>query len=52
LTVTPWDTVPEDIEDKVAMYPFREDAYLDIDFLRAIGNLDDRGLAAKALRLA
>jgi hypothetical protein len=52
LTVTPWDTVPEDIEDEVATYPFGEDAYLDTDFLRALGNLDDRGLAAETLRLA
>jgi hypothetical protein len=52
LTVTPWDTIPEDIEDEVATYPFREDAYLDTDFLRAMGNLNNRGLAAKALCLA
>jgi hypothetical protein len=51
LTVTTWDTVPEDIEDEVATYPFREDTFLDTDFLRAMGNLDDRGLAAEALHL-
>jgi hypothetical protein len=51
LTVTPFDTVPEDIEDEVATYPFEEDTYLDTDFLRAMGNLDDRGLAAEGLRL-
>jgi hypothetical protein len=51
LTVTPFDTVPEDIEDEVATYPFGEDAYLDTDFLRAMGNLDDRGMAAEGLRL-
>jgi hypothetical protein len=51
LTVTPWDTVPEDIEDEVVTYPFGEDAFLDTDFLRAMGNLDDRGLAAEALHL-
>jgi hypothetical protein len=51
LTVTPFDTVPEDIEDEVATYPFGEDAYLDTDFLRAMGNLDDRGLAAEGLHL-
>jgi hypothetical protein len=51
LTVTPFDTVPDDIEDEVATYPFGEDAYLDTDFLQAMGNLDDRGLAAEALRL-
>jgi hypothetical protein len=33
LTVTAWDTVPKDIEDEVATYPFGEDAYLDTDFL-------------------
>jgi hypothetical protein len=49
--VTPWDTIPKDIEDEVATYPFGEDAYLDTDFLRAMGNLDDRGLTAKALHL-
>jgi hypothetical protein len=51
LTVTPFNTVAEDIEDEVATYPFGEDAYLDTDFLRAMGNLDDRGLAAEGLRL-
>jgi hypothetical protein len=51
LTVTPFDTVTEDIEDEVATYPFGEDAYLDTDFLRAMGNLDDRGLAAEGLCL-
>jgi hypothetical protein len=51
LTVTPFDTVAEDIEDEVATYPFGEDAYLDTDFLRAMGNLDDRGLAAEGLCL-
>jgi hypothetical protein len=51
LTVTPMETVPEDIEDEVVTYPFGKDAYLDTDFLRAMGNLDDRGLAAKALHL-
>jgi hypothetical protein len=49
--VTPFDTVAEDIEDEVATYPFGEDAYLDTDFLRAMGNLDDRGMAAEGLRL-
>jgi hypothetical protein len=51
LTVTPFNTIPKDIEDEVATYPFGEDTYLDTDFLRAIGNLDDRGLAAEGLRL-
>jgi hypothetical protein len=51
LTVTPFDTVAEDIEDEVVTYPFGEDAYLDTDFLWAMGNLDDRGMAAEGLRL-
>jgi hypothetical protein len=51
LTATPFDTIPDDIEDEVVTYPFGEDAYLDTDFLRALGNLDDRGMAAKGLRL-
>jgi hypothetical protein len=51
LTATPFDTIPEDIEDEVATYPFGENAYLDTDFLRAMGNLDDRGIAAEGLRL-
>jgi hypothetical protein len=51
LTVTPWDVVPEDIEDKVATYPSGEDTYLDTDFLQVMGNLDDKGLVAEALRL-
>jgi hypothetical protein len=43
--------VYDDIEDKIVSYPFREDAYLDTDFLRAIRNIDDRGLAAETLHL-
>jgi hypothetical protein len=35
----------------VVTYPFGEDAYLDTDFLRAMGNLNDWGLAAEGLRL-
>jgi hypothetical protein len=51
LTVTLFDTVTEDIEDEVATYPFGEDAYLDTDFLQAMGNLDNRGMAVEGLRL-
>jgi hypothetical protein len=51
LTVQPMEVVHEDIEDEVASYPLRKDTYLDTDFLRAIGNIDDRGLAAETLRL-
>jgi hypothetical protein len=45
------EVVYDDIEDKVASYPLREDAYLDTDFLRALGNIDDRGLAVETLCL-
>jgi hypothetical protein len=37
------------MEDEVATYPFGENAYLDTDFLQALGGLDDRGLAAEGL---
>jgi hypothetical protein len=33
--------VENDIEDEVATYPFRENVYLDTDFLQAMGELDD-----------
>jgi hypothetical protein len=39
------------IEEEIATYPFREDAYLDTNFLQAMGSLDDRGIAADSLRL-
>jgi hypothetical protein len=51
LTAQPIEVVYKDIEDEVALYPLREDAYLDTDFLRAMGNIDDRGLAVESLRL-
>jgi hypothetical protein len=51
LTAQPMEVVYDDIEDKVVFYPFGEDAYLDMDFLQAMGNIDDRGLAAEGLRL-
>jgi hypothetical protein len=51
LTAQPMEVVYDDIEDEVTSYPLREDAYLDMDFLRAMGNIDDRGLAAESLRL-
>jgi hypothetical protein len=51
LTAQPMEVVYDDIEDEVASYPLGEDAYLDMDFLRALGNIDDRGLAAETLRL-
>jgi hypothetical protein len=50
LTVTPpMEVIYDDIEDEVMSYPFGEDAYLDTDFLRAMGNIDDRGLATEGL---
>jgi hypothetical protein len=51
LTAQPMEVIYDDIEDKVASYPLGEDAYLNTDFLRAIGNIDDRGLAVEGLRL-
>jgi hypothetical protein len=41
----------DNIEDEVMSYPLGEDAYLDTDFLRAMGNIDDRGLATEGLHL-
>ena len=40
-----------EMDDEHTVYPFGENAYLDPDFLRALGDLDDRGLAADALCL-
>jgi hypothetical protein len=51
LTAQPMEVVYEDVEDKIVSYPLGEDAYLDMDFLRAMGNIDDRGLAVETLRL-
>jgi hypothetical protein len=45
------EVVYNDVEDEIASYPLGEDAYLDTDFLRTMGNIDDRGLAAETLRL-
>jgi hypothetical protein len=45
------EVVYDDIKDEVVSYPLGEDAYLDTDFLRAIGNIDDRGLVAETLCL-
>jgi hypothetical protein len=41
LTAQPMDVVEDDIEDEVAMYPLRENVYLDTDFLLAMGTLND-----------
>jgi hypothetical protein len=43
--------VEDNIEDKVAMYLLGENMYLDTNFLQAMGELDDRGLAADGLHL-
>jgi hypothetical protein len=51
LTAQPMEVVYDDIEDEIASYPLGEDAYLDTDFLRAMGNIDDRGLAVETLHL-
>jgi hypothetical protein len=51
LTAQPMEVVYDDVEDEVASYPLGEDAYLNTDFLCAIGNIDDRGLAAETLHL-
>jgi hypothetical protein len=51
LTAQPMEVVYDDVEDEIASYPLGEDAYLDTDFLRAMGNINDRGLAAETLQL-
>jgi hypothetical protein len=51
LTAQPMEVVYDDIEDEVTTYPLGEDAYLDTDFLQAMGNINDRGLAAESLHL-
>jgi hypothetical protein len=43
--------VRDDFEEEVATYPLRENAYLDTDFLQAMGELNNCGLAAESLRL-
>jgi hypothetical protein len=52
LTAQPWVVVNNDIEAGVATYPLRKNAFLDTDFLQAVGELNDRGLVAECLRLA
>jgi hypothetical protein len=51
LMAQPMEVVEEDIEDGIATYPFGENAYLDTDFLQAMGMLNDQGLAADGLCL-
>ena len=45
----PW--IGEEEDQGVLRYNIGEDAYLDPDFLRAMGTTEDRGLAAEGLRL-
>jgi hypothetical protein len=45
------EVVYDNIEDEVTLYPLGEDTYLDMDFLRAMGNLNNRGLAVEGLCL-
>jgi len=41
----------DDMEEEVGEYPFGENAYLDPNFLEAMGTIADRGLASEGLRL-
>ena len=49
LHVTEVQEVEDNMEEEVGEYPFGEDAYLDPNFLQAMGTLGDRGLASKGL---
>jgi hypothetical protein len=53
LSVDTWDNDPieDDFKHEVETYPFGESAYLNTQFLQAIGTLGDRGLAADGLQL-
>jgi hypothetical protein len=51
LEAQPVEDVDEDMEEEVGHYPMGENAYLDTNFLQAMGTLDDRGLAAEGLRM-
>jgi hypothetical protein len=51
LTTQPMVVVRDDFEGKVVTYPLGEDAYLDTDFLQAMGELNNWELAAESLRL-
>jgi hypothetical protein len=51
LVAQPMEVVEDNIEDEIAMYPIRENMYLDTDFLQAMGTLNDQGLAADGLHL-
>jgi hypothetical protein len=43
--------VRDDLEEEVATYPLGENTYLNTNFLQAMGELDDQGLAAESLCL-
>jgi hypothetical protein len=51
LVAQPWAEESIDVEDEIATYPLGENVYLDTDFLQAIGELNDRSLAAECLCL-
>ena len=45
------EPITDDFEEDVTHYPFGEEAYLDTQFLQAVGALGDRGLAGDLLRI-
>jgi hypothetical protein len=51
LTAQPMAVVKDDFEEEVATYPLGENVYLDTNFLQAMEELDDQGLAAESLHL-
>jgi hypothetical protein len=51
LVAQPWTVVRNDFKDEVTTYPLGENACLNTNFLQALGELNDRGLAAECLRL-
>jgi hypothetical protein len=51
LEAQPMAVVGNNIEDEVAMYPLGENVYLDTNFLRAMRELNDQGLAVDGLHL-
>lgn len=51
LVAQPIDHTEEDFEQEVGRYPFGENAFLNTNFLQALGTLGNRGLAAKGLHI-
>ena len=51
LHATEVSEVDDNMEEEVGEYPFRENAYLDPNFLQAMGTLGNRGLASEGLCL-